>query len=214
LAVAAAIGSPKLAWGRSLPQRLTGLNRRAGWLHLSVGIQDLFFPWHRDRLESGFSARVLIRASMVRDGSSHALASAFQQSDLVYDIWDEQYRIERETGYRLPNGSVQSAGDHIFAVRNQKEALRATSALVQFPLVRTAELTPGEPYRVAIRADLNPVSQELVANVRSSLTRPRKSRRATDKIFGSFVRVFVDPRIEESERQVRFVSQIFRESAP
>jgi len=70
---------------------------------------------------------------------------------------------------------------------------------------------------VAFRGDLNPISQDLLAEVRRWLVQPSRGQRrlaAGDSFFGSFVSIFVNPRIEDSERQVRFVSQPFAAPAP
>ena len=51
-----------------------------------------------------------------------------------------------------------------------------------------------------------------MADVRRWLVQPARGQRklgAGDSFFGSFVSIFVNPRIEDSERQVRFVSQPF-----
>jgi hypothetical protein len=65
---------------------------------------------------------------------------------------------------------------------------------------------------VAVRGDLNPISEDLLIEVRRWLVQPARGQRrlgAGDSFFGSFVSIFVNPRIEDSERQVRFVSQPF-----
>ena len=75
-----------------------------------------------------------------------------------------------------------------------------------------AGAAPGGRYVVAFRGDLNPISQDLLAEVRRWLVQPSRGQRrlaAGDSFFGSFVSIFVNPRIEDSERQVRFVSQPF-----
>ena len=51
-----------------------------------------------------------------------------------------------------------------------------------------------------------------MADVRRWLVQPARGQRrlgAGDSFFGSFVSIFVNPHIEDSERQVRFVSQPF-----
>ena len=68
-----------------------------------------------------------------------------------------------------------------------------------------------------VRGDLNPISEDLLADVRRWLVQPARGQRrlgAGDSFFGSFVSIFVNPRIEDSERQVRFVSQPFALPAP
>ena len=68
-----------------------------------------------------------------------------------------------------------------------------------------------------VRGDLNPISEDLLADVRRWLVQPARGQRrlgAGDSFFGSFVSIFVNPRIEDSERQVRFVSQPFALPTP
>ena len=65
---------------------------------------------------------------------------------------------------------------------------------------------------LAVRGDLNPISEDLLIEVRRWLVQPARGQRrlgAGDSFFGSFVSIFVNPRIEDSERQVRFISQPF-----
>jgi hypothetical protein len=65
---------------------------------------------------------------------------------------------------------------------------------------------------LAVRGYLNPISEDLLIEVRRWLVQPARGQRrlgAGDSFFGSFVSIFVNPRIEDSERQVHFVSQPF-----
>ena len=41
--------------------------------------------------------------------------------------------------------------------------------LWHFPIVEAARLRPGRPYCLAFRGDLNPISEELMADVRAGL---------------------------------------------
>lgn len=187
-----------------LYERTTGMNRFGGKLHVDVGMQDLFWQQHRKQLRSGFATRVLIRAAVYPDGYDEPVATAYRKTEIVYDIWTETFHVHR----------VDSEGrDERFEVDSEYKALRLATALVKFPVASLALLRPQNLYKVAFRADLNPLSEELVADVRRSLTRPerRRGRLAGDSFFGSFVSIFVNPRIEDSERQLRFVSQTFRE---
>ncbi len=84
--------------------------------------------------------------------------------------------------------------------------------LVDFPVAQVAQLPANGRYVVAVRGDLNPISEDLLIEVRRWLVQPSHGQRrlgAGDSFFGSFVSIFVNPRIEDSERQVRFVSQPF-----
>src|SRR5262249_57206615 len=92
------------------------------------------------------------------------------------------------------------------------EAIWRATTLAQFPIAEVARLRPGAHYVVLVRGDLNPISEDLLADVRRWLVQPARGQRrlgAGDSFFGSFVSIFVNPRIEDSERQGRFTSPQF-----
>jgi len=94
------------------------------------------------------------------------------------------------------------------------EAIDLATALTVFPIVPLDRLEPGVTYRLSVRADLNPISQELLADVRRWLARPSaRSRMVRGEFLRIVVSVFVNPRIDESERQLRLVSQSWVEPA-
>jgi hypothetical protein len=186
-----------------LPRRTTGLALTPAGLVVSVGLQDLFAPEDRARLTSGFVTRVLVRVAISEEGEREPIAVAFQRAEIVYDIWDERFRI------RITRGTGPEA--HLEA-RTPDEAIARAAVLWQLPVAEAARLHPGAPYVVAFRGDLNPISEELLADVRRWLVQPARGQRRVgtgDSFFGSFVSIFVNPRIEDSERQVRFLSQRF-----
>jgi hypothetical protein len=205
------VGGPHpAAADEPLPIRKTGLGHRGGQLTASVGLQDLFTPVERERLTSGFSTRVLIRVFLQHEGEQEPIAATFQRAEIVYDIWDERFRV------RVTQGP---GTDRTVELKTADQAITAATALVQVPLIERGQLQPGDRYFLAVRGDLNPLSQELQAELRRWLRQPAGVQRRPgagggDSFFGSFVTVFVNPRIEESERQVRFVSQTFRGEAP
>lgn len=190
-----------------LTRRATGVDRDKEVLTASVGMQDLFGPAERQRLTSGFATRILIRVYLHRESSSDPIAVAFQRSEIVYDIWDEKFRL------RITRGA---GTDTEVEVKTVDEAIERTCALWHFPIAAQNQLVPGARYFLAFRADLNPISEELLADVRRWLVQPARGQRrvgAGDSFFGSFVSIFVNPRVEDSERQVRFLSQTFAETA-
>jgi len=186
-----------------VPRRTTGLALTPAQLVVSVGLQDLFGPDDRERLKSGFVTRVLVRVALQEEGSSEPVAIAFQRTEIVYDLWDERFRL------RITRGTGPDV--HLDA-RTPDEAIARAAALWDFPVVEAARLRPGAAYVVAFRGDLNPISEEMLADVRRWLVQPARGQRRVgtgDSFFGSFVSIFVNPRIEDSERQLRFVSQRF-----
>ena len=211
LAAAAALTGPApraRAAGGGLPRRQTGLVLTPTHLAVSVGLQDLFAPEDRERLKSGFATRVLVRVALQEEGATEPLAVAFQRAEIVYDIWDERCRVR----------VTRDAGADLQAdARTPEDAIWRACALWHFPVVDLRRLRPGARYFLAFRADLNPISEELLADVRRWLVHPPSGQRrvgAGDSVFGSFVSIFVNPRVEDSERQLRFLSQPFTLSLP
>ena len=204
LALVAAAGSfTRARADDEIPRRTTGLLLTPTRLLVSVGLQDLFGPEDRERLTSGFVTRVLVRVAIQEEGSSEPVALAFQRAEIVYDIWDERFRV------RLTRGT---GPDVRLEARTPDEAIARAATLWQLPVVEAARLRPGATYVVAFRGDLNPISEELMADVRRWLVQPARGQRRVgtgDSFFGSFVSIFVNPRLEDSERQVRFLSQRF-----
>jgi hypothetical protein len=206
--LAAALGSliAPAARAEPIPRRQTGIGRRDGNLIVSVGLQDLFSPVERARLSSGFATRILIRVHLRREGAPDPVAVAFQRAEIVYDLWDERFRVRVTAG----PGSERS-----IETTSIDQAIAAATALLRFPVAPLGVLQPGERYVVAVRGDLNPLSPELLAEVRGWLREPTGRERRPgaggggDSFFGSFVTVFVNPQIEDSERQIRFLSQTF-----
>ena len=197
LAFAAAQTTPARA--QEPEERKAGINRRDGRLLVSLGLHDLFRAQDAQHLLSGFTSRVLVRVAIFRLDSPEPVAQAIRHTEIVYDLWDEKFRVRRfEAGGKIETREVATAG----------EAIDLATALVAFPIVSLDRLEPGVAYRLSVRADLNPISQELLADVRRWLARPSPRSRmgSGDSFFGSFVSVFVNPRIDESERQLRLVS--------
>jgi hypothetical protein len=188
-----------------LPIRFTGVERGGGKLLVSVGLQDLIDGADRQRLTSGFATRVLIRVYLHQEGVTDPVAVAFQRAEIVYDLWDEKFRVRvtRDTG---------AGTDVKIGARTIDDVIWRTCTLWRFPVADLRQLQPGARYFLAFRADLNPISEELMADVRRWLVQPPRGQRrvgAGDSVFGSFVSIFVNPRVEDSERQVRFLSQTF-----
>ena len=185
------------------PRREVGFGVKNGHLTVSVGLQDLFGDAERARLKSGFATRVLIRAALEELSTGDPVAVAVQRAEIVYDIWDEKFAVRTSDGMGVERRSVVATADQVIG---------RGAVLVDVPVIEAARLRPGVAYVLAVRGDLNPISEDLLIEVRRWLVQPARGQRrlgAGDSFFGSFVSIFVNPRIEDSERQVRFVSQPF-----
>ncbi len=188
------------------PARLVGLHRRDAWLGCSVGLQDLFWPADSEKLRSGFVSTVVIRVELYRDGDRRPLAIADRRSDILYDLWDERFKVR----------VVDRDGLREHTAATTQEAILLASVLYRFAVTELGRLSPGVTYRLRFRADLNPLREDLVQEVRRWLVRAPGQGRAgsSDSVFGSVVSVFVNPNVEESDRQITFWSQPFSGGPP
>ena len=203
LASALAAGPSPASAADPAPLRAVGFASKNGRLTVSVGLQDLFGEAERERLKSGFATRVLVRAALEEAATGDPVAVAVQRAEIVYDIWDEKFGVRTSDGLGVERRAVAPTAD---------EAIWRAAVLFEVPMVDLARLRPGAEYVLAVRGDLNPISEDLLIEVRRWLVQPARGQRrlgAGDSFFGSFVSIFVNPRIEDSERQVRFVSQPF-----
>jgi hypothetical protein len=199
LALAAGALAARAARADQLPPRQMGLHRRDGWLGISVSLRDLFGPRERERLRSGFVMRVVIHADVIRGAEQTPLSRQDRSTEITFDLWDERFRTK----------VVERQGLFEAQVATADEAIELGTTLQNFPVIELARLDPRAIYRVRLRADLNPLTEDLVADVRRWLVRtPGQGRTGTgDSVFGSFVNIFVNPRIEDSERQIIVWSQ-------
>jgi hypothetical protein len=206
MALPFALLAARQARAADLPVRTTGLHFRDGKLAVSVGIPDIIQPANRERLTSGFATRVMIQVALFREGLAAPLAKTFRLGDILYDLWDEKFRVRRTDARGVIDLHDATTAD---------EAIDLAANLRQFPVMELARLVPGARYRLGFSADLNPLSQDVVAELRRWLARPPGQGRLApgDSFFGSFVSIFVNPQIEESERRIQFLSQTFVEPA-
>jgi hypothetical protein len=186
-----------------LAVRTTGLHIRNDKLIIDVGVPDIIQPADEQHLTSGFATRVLIRLALFREGTREVVATNYRLSDIVYDLWEERFRVQRSDA-RLVLDQRDAA--------TTKEAISLAADLKQFPVTDLGRLQPGVNYRLSFSTDLNPIRPEVVNELRRWLARPPGQGRLApgDSFFGSFVSIFVNPHIEDSERRIQFLSQSFQ----
>jgi hypothetical protein len=181
------------------PERAARFSVENGRLSLAVDFPELADDALKKRLDSGLATTVVVRAYLVREGSARAEALAVQTVRTAYDLWDEVYVSE----------VTSESGARVLRDKRRDDALRRISTL-QLPLCEVSRLDRSARYRVAVIVELNPVSPALLAQVRKWLSRPREGELASssgDSYFGSFVSLFVNRRVGEAERLLRFRTQ-------
>ena len=171
-------------------------------LVVSGSFTDVFDSEMLEQLSSGFATTIVVRAYVYeKDGRELPVALSAATFRVVYDLWDEVYSVKIRDG----------AGEREVEKATRAEALKEATTMVDFPVGRLADIPVKTHHYVGVIVEVNPVSKELLAEVRRWITKPRGGQEAagSSSFFGSFVSIFVNPKIAEADRTLRFKSQTF-----
>ena len=184
----------------TLPTRSAQLVAEKGVVKLSVSFRDVIDPEIARKLQSGLPTVVTMRGYVFRESGGDPIALAAKSCRIVYDLWDEVFRIQ----LAQPGGPTSAVAVNVEGVlRNCCEARK-------LPLVERGLLAPGAHYFVATLVEVNPVSPEMLDRIKRWVTRPNGTNAIGpgDSLFGSFVGLFV-ARIGDADRKLAFRTQGF-----
>ncbi|MBA3821683.1 MAG: hypothetical protein H0X17_22555 [Deltaproteobacteria bacterium] len=153
-------------------------------------------------LDSGFTSTVVIRIWIYPRDSSNPASFVLLQRQVLYNLWDEVFELRID-------------GKAPIREKRQSEALKRLTAIEDVPVARLASLPYGQVFLLAMQVELNPVSKETLAEVRRWLSQGTGGGlERGGAFFGSFVSVFVNPKIPEADRVIRIRSQPFYRPRP
>jgi hypothetical protein len=149
------------------------------------------------KLSSGLPMIIVMRAYVYREGQDTPVALAPRVCRVVYDLWDEVYRVHVSEPERERDQAAVLDG-----------VLRLCTEARDLPVVRRGLLEAREAYFLAVVVDVNPVSQEIVDQMRRWMSRPTGSTGIgpSDALFGSFAQLFVR-QIATTDRTLTFRTQ-------
>jgi hypothetical protein len=168
-------------------------------------IAKLFDQAAYEELNSGFPSTIQIGTAVYPRGGKDPISVGVELRTVVYDLWDEQYviRIEGQAGKRTRK------------VKYRAEALKILTAIEDFPIASLANIPYDDVFYLRITVQLNPVSKETLAEVRRWLSQGTGGGLDRGGVFfGSFVSVFVNPKIADADRVLRIRSQPFYRPKP
>lgn len=205
----AATSSPREAAAQttSPPQTPSALPQRAGQLtieksavKLSVSYRDVIDAEISRKLLSGLPTVITMRGYVFRESGGDPIALTAKTCRVVYDLWDEVFRIQ------LTQPGSQS---NVIAV-NTEGVLRNCAEARKMTLMERGLMKDGTKYFVAMLVEVNPVSAEMLDRIKRWVTRPNGGAAIGpgDSLFGSFVGLFV-ARIESADRRIAFRTQAF-----
>ncbi|MCX5744657.1 MAG: hypothetical protein NT062_19385 [Proteobacteria bacterium] len=178
---------------------------RGAVLAVTMRIKQLFDSQTFANLDTGIPSTVVIRTWVFPRDSTEPVAFQLLQRTATYDLWDEVYLVNLE----------EPGGRRTQRVKYRAEALKLLTEIIDLPIARTADLPHDKVFALAMHVELNPVSKETLAQVRRWLSQGTGG--GLDRggsFFGSFVSVFVNPKIPEADRVLRIRSQPFFRPTP
>ena len=193
---------PAAAQEPEISVRRMGFAERGKHLVLTTVFTEIFDRQAFEKISSGFPTTVVVRLYVYHKARTQAPVSlALLELEVVYDLWDEVYVVRT----RGPLGEKQ------LRTRSRAQAVRALTELERMPIAPLDRVPIGQHHFVAMVVELNPVSPELLAEMRRWLSRPagETSLDSSSSFFGSFVSVFVNPKLEQADRTLRIRSQPF-----
>jgi len=179
----------------ALPLRKANYAWEGDLLRVSFSYRDaLADPALTKKLSSGLPMVIAMRAYVYREGEVSPVALAPRVCNVVYDLWDEVYRVHVSEPERERDQAAVLDG-----------VLRLCTEARDLPVVRRGLLVSGEPYFLAVVVDVNPVSTEMIDQIRHWLSRPAGNTGIgpTNALFGSFVQIFAR-QIATSDRTLTF----------
>ncbi len=178
----------------SLPARPVQQTWQKGALRVTFSYRDSLDGFS-EKLTSGLPVTILLRALVFRQGSSEPTLATAYSCRIVYDLWDENYQVH----------ITSSEGERDVRLLTQEGVIRTCSEARNLKIAdRTAFRVKGR-YMVAGIVDVNPISPQMLEQIRRWVIRPAGSAqtRPGDALFGTFVGLFLRE-LGTTDRTLRF----------
>jgi len=170
-------------------------------LLLSFDYTEIFDQKAQQNLSSGLPSVVLLRLGLNKVSKNKPVKIFIRTCKIVYDIWEENYVVNI---YETTGNKTEKCGDRKNAI-----SICASPKNMKFSIDGVESGT----YYFSATVDLNPLSDEVLESMRKWLKRPLSdsgSLNPSDSFFGSFMTLFVNEKIQPSEKTFFFESQKFK----
>jgi hypothetical protein len=183
-----------------LATRRADLAKRRSWVAMTVGYRDIVNAPIRKKLLSGLPTTITTRAYVFREKTTSPTALSAKTCRVVFDLWDEVFRIELSRGGKRRKTVAVNVGG----------VLRRCAEAHVMPIVRSKLLEPQKRYFIAVLVEVNPLSKKMLKKIKRWVSRPRGAGAVGpgDSLFGSFVGLFIT-KVPEADRTLRFRTQTF-----
>lgn len=188
------------AHAQELAERRVGARFVEGVPRLDVSASDFASDAEtRRKLTSGLPQTILFRTYAYTTDRDEPVAVAARSCRVVYDLWEESFRVQ----------IASERGDRTVSVASIDDVVTQCLVASQLPVGSAADWAPlhGRRAYFAVLVELNPLTPDTVQRIRRWLARPQRGSVDSDSFFGSFVSLFVNRGIGAAERTMRFRSQ-------
>jgi hypothetical protein len=162
----------------------------------SFSYRDIVDQKIKDKLGNGLPADIVMRAYVYREGDTNPIALAGHTCTVKYMLWDDYYSVKIGTAaHEQPIVNLEGVINKCFEV---KDLVVADKTL----------LTGSKPFFLATIVEINPVSAQMLAELRQWIARPAGSTGIGpgDALFGAFVGLFVK-QLGNAEKTLKFRTQ-------
>jgi hypothetical protein len=187
-------------------QKMTFVERGDLLTVSSAALTKLFDNAAYDALDDGPASTVVIRIAIIPQGGSTPVSGTLSQRQVSYEPWDEVFYL---------NFDCPGQGCRKLKEKRKADALKRITAIENLPVAFLKSLPYDQIFVLVMQVELNPVSQETLAEVRRWLSQGNGG--GLDRggaFFGSFVSVFVNPKIPAADRVMKLQSQPFFRPRP
>lgn len=169
-------------------------------LYGSFSFRDVIDKGVAQKLQSGLTTEIAMRAYVLREGEDNPVALAVQTCRVAYDLWDEMYRL-KVSG---------PGGDRDLAAYNLEGVVRQCAEVRELVIADKSLLTSGKAHFLGVIVEVNPIKAQDLQQMRKWVSRPAGSTGIGpgDALFGSFVGLFVR-QLGNADRTLRFRTQSF-----
>jgi hypothetical protein len=203
LAVVLALCSVALADDDTVEPVHMAFVERGDDLVVSTKIQKLFDEAAYAALGTGFASTIVINTFVYPQNGSEPIAAAKVVRSVVYDIWDETYIVQLESSAKPVR------------VKFQSEALKLLTTIDNLPIAQLVDMPYEDIFVLRMNVLLNPVDKKTLAEVQRWLSQGTGGGLDRGGVFfGSFVSVFVHPKIADADRVLQLRSQPFFRPKP
>jgi hypothetical protein len=189
----------------SLPMRASAVGLDKASVVIGLSYRDALDARIVARLTTGLPTVVALRGYVFRDGEPTPIALTAKSCRVVYDLWEEVFRLQI-----LQPGRVLET-----TALNVEGVLRQCGEAQRLHVADRSQMREGARHFVAAIVEVNPMSPETLETIRRWVTRPSKSTAIGpgDSLFGSFVGLFV-ARVRTAERRIAFRTASFLPPKP